>query len=134
MIAAAADEVWRLTIDVENMPSLTPTMQKVERLDGGPLQVGSRTRIKQPGQFPAVWTVTDIEEGRAFVWQSRRLWYTMAGTHHLEALGADRCRNTLIVELTGPGSGLLGRLVGPSVRKAIGIENAGFKSAAETKP
>lgn len=129
-IKAPAAKVWDLTIDVSNLPSLTPTMQQVERLDDGPLAVGSRTRIKQPMQAPAVWTVTRIDPGRTFVWQTKRLWLTMSGVHELEDLGAE-CRNTLSVELTGPGSRLLGLLVGATVRKAIGTENAGFKSAAE---
>ncbi len=131
VINAPAAKVWDLTIDVASLPSLTPTMQTVERLDDGPLAVGSRTRIKQPKQAPAVWTVSSLEPGRVFVWQTRRLWMTMSGAHEIEDLG-DTCRNVLSVELTGPGSRLLGLLVGGSVRKAIATENAGFKRAAET--
>lgn len=129
-IEASADTVWRLTIDVTNLPSLTPTMRKVERLEDGPLRVGSRTRIKQPLQSPAVWTVTRIEPGREFVWETRRLWLRMVGAHRIEDLD-DACRNVLSLELVGPGSGLLGALIGPAVRKAIATENAGFKAAAE---
>lgn len=129
-IAAPADTVWRLTTDVTNLPSLTPTMQKVERLDDGPLQVGSRTRIKQPGQSAAVWTVTRIEPGSEFVWETKRLWLRMVGGHRIEDLDGS-CRNVLSLELTGPGSGLLGALIGSTVRKAIATENAGFKTAAE---
>ena len=132
-IEAPADTVWRLTIDVTNLPSLTPTMQKVERLDDGPLRVGSRTRIKQPGQAAATWTVTRVEPGRDFVWETRRLWMRMVGSHHIEDLG-DSCRNILGFELTGPGSGVLGALIGSAVRKAISTENAGFKAAAEQRP
>jgi uncharacterized membrane protein len=130
-IDAPAATVWRLTIDLANLPSLTPTMQSVERLDDGPLRVGSRARIKQPGQAPAVWTVTAVEEGRMFVWQTRRLWMTMVGGHRVEELGGGASRNTLTLELTGPGSGLLGRMIGSAVRKAISTENAGIKAAAE---
>lgn len=131
-IEAPAETVWDLTLDVSNWPSLTPTMQKVERLDPDPLAVGSRTRIKQPQQSRAVWTVTRIDEGREFVWQTRRLWMTMVGAHQLEDLGG-RCRNTVSVEITGPGSGLLGALISGVVSKAIGTENAGFKTAAEAR-
>jgi uncharacterized membrane protein len=131
-IEAPADAIWRLTIDVPNLPSLTPTMRAVERLDDGPLRIGSRTRIKQPVQTPAVWTVTCFEPGSEFVWETRRLWMRMVGTHRVEDLG-ERCRNTLIIELTGPGSGVLGAIIGSAVGKAIGVENAGFKAAAEGK-
>ena len=131
-IDAAADTVWRLTIDVTNLPSLTPTMQKVERLDDGPLRIGSRTRIKQPRQSPAVWTVTRIDPGREFTWETRRLGMRMVGSHRIEDLG-DQCRNTLSIEMTGLGAGVFGALVGSVVRKAIATENAGLKAAAEGK-
>jgi len=36
-------------------------MTSVERLDDGPITLGSRARVKQPGQRPAVWTVTELE-------------------------------------------------------------------------
>ena len=131
-IQAAPDTVWRLTIDVTNLPSLTPTMRKVERLDDGPLRVGSRTRIKQPRQSPPLRTVTRIEPGRDYTRDTRRLSLPIVGGHRIEDLGGN-CRNTLSIELTGLGAGLLGALAGSAVRNAIATENAGFKAAAEAK-
>jgi uncharacterized membrane protein len=129
-IEAPAATVWRLTVDVTNLPSLTPTMRRVELLDSGPLRVGSRARIAQPGQLPAVWTVTELDDGRVFAWQTKRLWLTMAGAHRIEDLGA-QSRNTLSLDLRGPGARLLGLLIGGMIRKSISTENAGFKRAAE---
>src|SRR5262245_6711692 len=108
-IAAPVDVVWNLTLDVEKWPSITPTMTRVVRLEDGPMRVGSRARIKQPRQSEAVWTVTRVEDRREFTWQTPRWGMTMVGSHRLEPMG-DHCRNTLTLDVTGPGSGLFGRV------------------------
>jgi uncharacterized membrane protein len=128
-IDAPVDVVWRLTTDVERLPSVTPTVTRVVRLDSGPLAIGSRVRIKQPGQFAAVWTVTRLDEGREFAWETRWLGLTIVGVHRLEAAG-DGCRNTLVVEATGRGARVFGLLFGRLLRSAIATENAGFHAAA----
>jgi len=54
----------------------------------------------------------------------------MTGVHLLEDLGP-RCRNTLRLEFVGPGSGLLGRVLGPLLLRTIATENVCFKKEAE---
>jgi uncharacterized membrane protein len=129
-IGASVDEVWRLTIDVERWPRLTPTMTSVERLDDGPMRVGSSARVVQPRQRPTVWTVTKLDAPHVFEWQAKILTVTMTGAHHLAADG-DHCRNELRLVLSGFGSRLMGRLLGSTMRKAIETENLGFKHEAE---
>jgi uncharacterized membrane protein len=130
VIEANVEQVWDLTVDIEAWPRLTPTITSVERLDDGPLRVGSSARVAQPKQRPAVWTVTRFEAPHVYEWETKVLTVTMAGTHHLVAEG-DRCRNELRVELSGFGSGLLRRLLGRTMRNAIETENEGFKREAE---
>jgi len=129
-IAADLDEVWRLTMDVEGWPAITPTMTSVERLDDGPLRVGSTARIVQPKQPPRTWTVSRLEPGRVFEWQTMLSATTMTGRHLLDAV-SQGCRNTLEVEITGRGSGVLGVLARRQLAKAIATENEGFRRAAE---
>jgi uncharacterized membrane protein len=129
-IAAPVERVWDLTLDVERWPSLTPTMTSVERLDDGPIRVGSTARVVQPRQRPTTWTVTRVEPRSVFEWQTKVGPVTMTAVHRLTATD-EGCRNTLVVEMSGFGSGLLSRLVGSKIRQAIDTENAGFKAAAE---
>lgn len=130
-IDAPIDVVWALTEDVEGWPDTTPTMTSVERLDDGPLEVGSQARIKQPGQRARTWTVTRFEPGRLFAWSTKALGTHMEGSHHLsEADGG--CVNRLELEITGATAGLVGRLLGGQLLKAITTENEGFKRAAES--
>ena len=130
-IDAPLDRVWALTVGVEDWPILTPTVTSVKRLDDGALRVGSRVRLKQPGQPARVWTVTALEPQRRFAWSTELLGTTMTGVHELAATG-NGTKNTLRVELTGWSSSLLGILLRAPIAKAIAKENEGFKTAAES--
>lgn len=132
LIDAPVDAVWQLTTDVTNWPAITPTVTRVARLDEGPMRVGSQARIKQPRQTEAVWTVTRLAEGREFTWQTRRMGLTMTGSHLLEPVG-DKCRNTLTLDIRGPGAGLFGKVFGRLLLDSITTENAGFKARAERR-
>ena len=127
-IDAPADVVRALTTDVAGWPRLSPTMQSVQRLDEGPLRVGSSARIKQPGQRVAVWTVTRLEPGREFSWHTVRRGRTTTGTHRVTPEGAG-CRNTLEIEMDGP----LAPVLGLVMRYALRTENAGFTAEAQRR-
>jgi len=134
-IEAPVDVVWQLTTDVERWPSITPTMTTVERLDEGPMGVGSRARVKQPAQRATVWTVTRFEPTHLFEWEATVFGVRMVGRHLIDAVddgtSHPASRNRLQIEMTGRGAGLMGRLTGGRIRKAITTENEGFKRAAE---
>lgn len=129
-IAAPLSRVWDLTVDVESWPRHTPTVTSVERLDDGPLAVGSVARIKQPGQRVKRWAVTALEPQRRFAWATRTLGATMTGSHLL-AESAAGTTNTLVIDIEGPLARVVTALAGPSIRTALRTENQGFKSAAE---
>lgn len=131
-IEAPADTVWTLTRDVEGWPALTPTITAVERLDDGPLGVGSRARLRQPGQRPTVWTVTAFEPTRRFAWEATVFGVRMEAGH--EIVPTDRgCRNRLSLDLHGRSGSLLGRLLGRRLARTIAVENEGFKRGAEAR-
>lgn len=129
-VEAPAEAVWQLTLDVEQWPQLTPTITEVERLDGRPLEVGSRARVKQPMQRPRLWTVTRLDGSSYFEWEAKLGTIRMTGGHRVTPEG-EGCRNTLSLELAGFGSGLLGRAMRRPLAKTLATENAGFKRHAE---
>jgi uncharacterized membrane protein len=128
-IEAPAPLVFALNTDVEAWPRLTPTVTSVELLDPGPLALGSRARIVQPGQRPTVWTVTVFEPDRTFTWEARAMGVPMAATHVVEPTPTG-CRNTLRLDLRGPGGRVLGTLLGRKLRSVLTTENDGFRRAA----
>lgn len=130
-ISAPIETVWALTEAVERWPDLsTTTMTSVERLDTGPIRAGSTARIKQPAQRATVWTVTDANAPTSFSWSTKVGTVTMTAIHTLEPT-ATGCRNTLVIETKGFGSGLLGLVAGRKIRQTIETENLCFKRAAE---
>ena len=130
-IEAPAERVWALTTDVESWPQITPTVTAVERLDDGPLAPASTARIKQPGQRTKVWTVTAFEPDRSFTWEARLLGTQMTASHTVTPQQSGTS-NTLVLDVTGPGSGLVARLIGRQISKSLATENANFKRAAES--
>ncbi len=129
-IAAPVERVWELTEDIEAWPEHTPTMDSVERLDEGPLAVGTRARIKQPAQGAKVWTVTEFEPRKHFAWSTRAMGTQMTGGHHLEERDGGT-RQTLTIDIEGKLAPLVGLLLRMPIRKAIRQENEGFKAWAE---
>jgi uncharacterized membrane protein len=128
-IEATAPLVFALNADVEAWPRLTPTVTAVELLDDHPLELGSRARIKQPGQRPTVWTVTAFEPDRTFTWEARAMGVAMTATHIVEPTPTG-CRNTLRLDLGGLGGRVLVTLLGRKLRSVLATENDGFRRAA----
>lgn len=131
-IRASLDEVWALTTDIERWPELMSTVTSVERLDAGPLAVGSRARLKQPAQRAATWVVTELDAPHRFTWVSRRGPIEMTASHALGQHG-DVVVNRLSVAITGTGSSVVGRLLAPVIRRTLRIENESFRARAESQ-
>jgi uncharacterized membrane protein len=130
-INAAAKQVFAVLCDVERWPEWTATMTSVQRLDGGPLAIGSQARIRQPKLRPAVWQVTELEENRSFAWITHAPGTQMKADHVIEAHG-----HTSLVLLSFDFSGLLAplvsRLYGNLVRHYIDTEAQGLKRRSES--
>jgi uncharacterized protein YndB with AHSA1/START domain len=129
-IAAPPTAVWAATVDIESWPAHTRTMSRIERLDGGPLRVGSTARVHQPGQRAKVWTVVRLVPEREFAWQTQAFGGTMTGSHLLEPAGDGATSHTLTLEVTGRRAGAIVRLLRPVLARALATENAGFAAAA----
>jgi len=130
-IVAPPDRVWAMVIDVERWPERIPTVDAVERLDAGPLTVGSRTRLEQPKLPTAVWTVTELADGSSFTWESKSPGVTVTATHVVEP-HPDGSRLTLALKVSGLMSGI-GWLMSRSVTKRyVETEADSIKTAAET--
>ena len=129
-IAAPPERAWQAVADVEDWPRWTTSMGDVKRLDEGPLRVGSRARIKQPGLPKYVWEVTDLDEGTSFTWVARTPGVVAWAGHEVVAT-ADGSRVTLSLAWTGVFGGLAGALMARRTRKSIMRDAEGHKACAE---
>lgn len=82
-------------------------MTSVERLQQGELGVGSSARVTQPKLKTAVYTVSECEPGRSFVWEMKTTGVKVRALHYVEDRGEGRARMVLGVEQTGALSGLI---------------------------
>ena len=129
-IAAPPERVWAILVDIERWPERIPTVSTVERLDDGPLTVGSKTRLSQPRLPEGVWTVTELTDGSAYTWESKSPGVTVVASHLVEP-HADGSRLTLSVAISGVLSGV-GWLMSRSLTKQyVETEAASIKQVAE---
>ncbi|WP_421733702.1 SRPBCC family protein [Cellulomonas sp.] len=130
-IAASPERVWAVVVDVERWPERIPTVDSVERLDDGPLAVGSRTRLQQPRLSPAVWTVTELVDGSSYTWESRSPGVTITASHVVER-HTEGSRLTLALTVSGPLSGVGWLMTRSLTRRYVETEAASISRAAES--
>jgi uncharacterized membrane protein len=132
-IGAPSTVVWDVLIDVTTSPEWTDSISAVERLDGGPLRIGSNTRIKQPG-FPAVtWQVTELDPGVGFTWVAHSLGSATTGRHQLTSTAEGGTRVTLAIEQRGALASIVGKLTAKRIQRYLRMEAEGLKARSEQR-
>lgn len=129
-IQASPDRVWAVMSDIERWPEWTPTVASIQRVDPGPLAVGSRARIRQPKLPPAEWQVTELDEGRNFTWVTRRPGVRMTARHWVEADGGGS-RATLSLQYAGLLGPLVARLTRGLNERYLALEARGLRERSE---
>ena len=110
---APADRLWEVMSDVRQWPRWLPTVDAVTPLDPArPDEVGASYAVAQPGLPRAVWTITDIEPGRSFTWESAQPGIRSVGTHVLRPGPAGSTTIQLGIAWTGVLAPLLRLVVG----------------------
>jgi uncharacterized membrane protein len=132
-IAAPADRVWTVMIDVERWPEWTSSVQRIERLDAGPLTIGSRARVLQPRLLPATWEVTSIDPGKSFTWMTKSPGIVVVGIHRVDSTDSGS-RATLSLQFRGLIGPLVGRLLRGLNERYLSLEAAGLKRRSEAPP
>lgn len=128
-IAAPREKVWTVMTDVERWPEWTASVTSVELLDGTPLVVGSRARIRQPRLPVVVWTA--IEAGRHFEWRNVGPGLTSIASHRVEAVGAEAARVVLSFGWSGWLAPLIRLVYGDLSRRYVETEAEGLKRRCE---
>jgi uncharacterized membrane protein len=130
-IDAPAHRVFQTLCDVEKWPEWTPTMQSVQRMDGGPFAVGSQARVVQPKLRPAVWQVSAMDADANFTWVSKLPGLRMEAGHAVETAGAG-CRVSLTFAMSGAFSPIAGMMYGRLIAEYVHAEAQALKKRCES--
>ena len=129
-IAAPPEVVWAVMADAERWHEWTPSVRSIRFLDPGPVRVGARALIRQPRFPPAVWTVTELNPGRSFIWTSGAPGMRVFGHHSVDpAPGGSRA--TLRLQYQGALGGLFARMTRGITNRYLGYEANGLKARSE---
>jgi hypothetical protein len=131
-IQALPERVWAVLLDVERWPEWTASVSSAQRVDQGPLTVGSRTKIVQPKLRPAEWVVTELDQKTGnFTWVNRGAGIQVTAGHRLEPHG-NWTRATLSLQFSGLLAPLIVWLYGALSRQYMAAEANGLRARAES--
>ncbi|WP_109486422.1 SRPBCC family protein [Occallatibacter savannae] len=126
--------VWSVLLDVERWPEWTTSVSRIQRMEVGPLTLGSRTRIWQPRLMPAVWCVTSLDDRRrVFGWTTRAFGVKIVGRHQVETF-KNHSRVSLSLHYTGPLSAVVARVYRSLIWDYLTREGDGLKQFCENLP
>ena len=131
-IATNQSQIWNILIDFEKWPKWSDSFSSLQRLDDGPVGVGSRIRIKQPRLVPGNWTITEWNPENNFAWISKGGGATSLANHWIETDG-DVCTFHQSMKI----SGFIGRptafLLRAIIRRYMDMEATGLKNRSEQR-
>ncbi len=131
-IAAPPSRVWAAIVDVERWAEWTASISKITILGGGPLALGKRAFVRQPKIPPALWKVTEFDEGRSFTWVAGLPGMWTHGVHTAEPSGAGT-RATLTLHYKGVLGPVMAKLTSGINDPYLKLEAEGLKARAEGK-
>jgi uncharacterized membrane protein len=131
-IDAPPARVWAVLSDIDGWPGRIQTVEAVELLTRPPIGVGSRVRLKQPKLPEGTWDVTVWDAPSYFEWTQKTGGTSSVAGHRVEALGADRTRLTLTLEMRGLLIPIVALFYRGLTRRYMQLEAEGMKRAAES--
>jgi uncharacterized protein YndB with AHSA1/START domain len=132
-VDAPAPAVWAVLVDVERWPEWTASMSWLQRPHTGSLVVGEKIVVCQPRLGTRTWTVTEVDDGRSFTWESASPGVRTVAEHVLTPRIAGGCTATLRVTQRGPAARLVGAVLDRLTRRYLRMEAEGLKARSESR-
>ena len=132
-IDASPATVWATLADVPRWPSWTASMESAEWVGDQGLAVGHAARIKQPKLRTATWTVTEVDDGRSFTWDTKAVGCSISASHTI-APRDDGVTVTLSTSVRGLLAPVVGALTAKIGRHYVATEAEGLKRRCESQP
>lgn len=130
-VEAPPDRVWSVMRDVERWREWTPSIRGIRILGGGPLRLGSRAFVRQPKLPPAVWKVSDMDDGgRHFTWISSAPGLLVTAQHGVTPRESGS-RAWLSLRYEGVFAGWMARITRAITERYLDLEANGLKRRSE---
>ena len=110
---------------------MDPDRDVGRRLGDGPLRLGSRAKIRQPGIPETEYVVTELEPGRSFTWVKTGPGVLTAARHDAEPLPGVRTCVRLSVTQSGWLRSFVGRFYRGLTDRYLANEANGLKARCE---
>ena len=133
-IDAPQQRVWEVLTDFEAWPQRIETVEAAELLTPAPAGEGSRLRLKQPKLPEGTWDVTAWDAPAYFEFGQKSGGVTNVAGHRVEALGENRARLTLTLDMRGLLVPIVGLFYKDLTDRYMSVEAEGIKRAAESAP
>jgi hypothetical protein len=109
-VGVSLQQAWDHLARIEHWPSWALHIQKIELQPDGELGPRSTGVIHLRNGMTSAFRMTEFDPPRSWKWVGPFLWATVLYDHRFEPQGAERTRLTFIIEATGFGASVLGRL------------------------
>ena len=130
-IAAPPTVVWATLSDVPAWPTWTASVTSAEWAGESGLAVGHAARIHQPKLRPATWTVTAVDVGRSFTWETKSLGFSISGSHTISPRDEGGVTVALSTQVRGLLAPIIGALTARIGRRYVSMEAEGLKRHCE---
>jgi carbon monoxide dehydrogenase subunit G len=129
-IEASASTIWNVMCDVETWNEWTPTITRIQKINGNGFVIGTRLLIEQPKLPKAIWKVVEVNPGAGFVMKKGNPFLQVVAGHVLK----ESQRGTLVT-LSLEFAGLFAKPVAKKYKDMmegyLATEAAGLRQASE---
>ncbi len=130
-IDAPIEMVWTVLSGVERWHEWTPTVTGISRLDSSPFGLGCEVMIMQPGLPDAIWKVSEIQEGKYFVWKRGNPLVKVKAAHSVEPV-KNHTKVKLSIQFSGIFKKTAARQNKQLIEEYLQLEAKGLKQHCET--
>src|SRR6516162_2998777 len=110
MVELPLEKAWQHLARVEQWPSWAKHIKQVEVQPPGEFGLGSTGRMRLTNGLKPAWTVTEFNPFRNWKWVGGFLWLTVYYDHQFEEPNSGQTKLTWVIEATGFGVTVIGRL------------------------
>jgi carbon monoxide dehydrogenase subunit G len=130
-LAAPPARVWACMSDLDRWAELLPTVEGITRVGApGPIAVGTRFTVRQPGLATAEYAVTEWRPETGFTWEATAKGVHTAASHELRPTGTGT-RLVLGIAWSGSGAWLAKAFFTRKTRDFLRREASAFADLAE---